>query len=319
MRSIFVGTDSGATTCKTGAIYEDTGEVVSMDCHELASSVNDGKECVVEGWLKGVNALLTTHNFTWEQVAGVGVAIQGPFLSYGVLGKPINLPASLEGWDFYTAYKAALKRASGREISLVIGNDGNMAALAESKQIHGQCDEDCISNILLLAPGTGLGVGISDNFFLYCLFYFFRSLLVVPSSSDFRLLSCSCYFLLLHHDNLVCTTPLLRLSPTYPYKHTHPCTHHSRSISVLFSRYISLSHSPFTHLPLLLSLAVSCSAPLFLVPLFFSLPFLSSIVCTSFLRIRHLALYLLLLRFTRVSTLYTTLFSNQYQQRLLQP
>ena len=83
MRSIFVGTDNGATTCKTGAIYEDSGEVVSMSCHELASNVDNGKECVLSGWIKGINEFLTTHNFCWEQVAGVGLAIQAPFRSYG--------------------------------------------------------------------------------------------------------------------------------------------------------------------------------------------------------------------------------------------
>ena len=70
-RQVFIGTDCGATMSKVGGVW-------------------------------------AQNELTREQVSGVGLAIPGPYLRYGVLGHSANMPAAFEGWDFYTDYAQAL-------------------------------------------------------------------------------------------------------------------------------------------------------------------------------------------------------------------
>ena len=71
---------------------------------------------MVEGWADGVVGFLADNNLAWEQVRGVGLAIPGPYLSYGVLGETANMPESFNGWDFRTDYAAALATRAGRPV-----------------------------------------------------------------------------------------------------------------------------------------------------------------------------------------------------------
>jgi predicted NBD/HSP70 family sugar kinase len=154
---IFLGTDSGATTSKTGAVRAD-GSIVSTKL--LASSTNSqaGREAVVRGWVAGAEEFLKVHNFSWAQVAGVGLAIPGPYQSYGVMDRSPNLPASFEGWNFVADYSAALAQAAGRAIPLVAGNDGNYGGVAEAARVRGETR----ASVLMLMPGSGLGCAFVD-------------------------------------------------------------------------------------------------------------------------------------------------------------
>jgi predicted NBD/HSP70 family sugar kinase len=83
----------------------------------------------------------------------VGLAIPGPYESYGVLAHSANLPVSFDGWKFYAAYARALKKKAGRDLPLIVGNDGAFGGVGEAKHARGS-RKGCV---LLLAPGSGLG------------------------------------------------------------------------------------------------------------------------------------------------------------------
>ena len=89
---------------------------------------------------------------------GIGLAIPGPYKSYGVLDRSANLPQSFIGWDFHKEYSAALAVAAGRNIPLVVGNDGNYGGVAEAQRVRG----DKKVSVLMLAPGSGLGCAYVD-------------------------------------------------------------------------------------------------------------------------------------------------------------
>jgi predicted NBD/HSP70 family sugar kinase len=91
-------------------------------------------------------------------VAGVGLALPGPYQSYGVLDKTPNLPESFAGWNFYNDYKSALEAVAGKEIDLVVGNDGDFGGVGEAARVRG----DSAASVLLLAPGSGLGAAYVD-------------------------------------------------------------------------------------------------------------------------------------------------------------
>ena len=154
---VFIGTDSGATTSKTGGVWTD-GSIVSTKLLQSSTNSQIGTEAVVSGWVQGVAGFLSQNGLSWDQVEGVGLAIPGPYQRYGVLDRSANLPKSFEGWDFYSDYTRALERASGRAIPLVVGNDGNYGGVGEAHRVRG----DSKASVLMLAPGSGLGCAYID-------------------------------------------------------------------------------------------------------------------------------------------------------------
>ncbi|HEX9784841.1 MAG TPA: ROK family protein [Opitutaceae bacterium] len=156
-QGIFIGTDSGATTSKTGGVWED-GTAISTHLRQSATNSQAGTSAVIKGWIEGVEGFLEDNGLAWGQVRGVGLAIPGPYKSYGVLDRSANLPQSFIGWDFHKEYSAALAAAAGRNIPLVVGNDGNYGGVAEAQRVRG----DKKVSVLMLAPGSGLGCAYVD-------------------------------------------------------------------------------------------------------------------------------------------------------------
>jgi len=157
-KKVYIGTDSGATTSKTGAVWAD-GSIVSNKLMQSSTDSHKGREAVLRGWVAGVSGFLAANGLKWEQVAGAGLAIPGPYKSYGVLERSANLPASFEGWNFVQDYSAALAQAAGRNIPLVAGNDGNYGGVSEAARVRG----DTKASALMLMPGSGLGCAFVDG------------------------------------------------------------------------------------------------------------------------------------------------------------
>lgn len=157
MKAIYLGTDSGATTSKTAGVFAD-GTPISLRLAQSSTNSQLGTQAVIDGWIEGVEKFLAEHQFSWDQVRGVGLAMPGPYQSYGVLDRSPNLPPSFAGWDFHAEYSAALARKAGRPIPLVTGNDGNYGGVAEAAKVRG----DRKASIIMLAPGSGLGCAYVD-------------------------------------------------------------------------------------------------------------------------------------------------------------
>jgi glucokinase len=151
-RKIYIGTDSGATTTKFAAVWED-GEAITTKLLQRPTNSEKGREAVISGWINGITEFLAQNQLTWSQVQGVGLAIPGPYERYGVFGKSPNLPASFGGWDVAHDYSAALAAQSGRALPLVTGNDGNYGGVAEAQLARGKTS----ASVAMLMPGSGLG------------------------------------------------------------------------------------------------------------------------------------------------------------------
>jgi len=151
-KNIFIGTDSGATTSKINAVWENE-EPVSTKVFQRPTNSQNGTAAVISGWVESINIFLKDNQLTWEQVKGVGLAIPGPYQRYGVLDKSANLPASFAGWDVVADYSKALAQAAGRPVPLVMGNDGQLGGVAEARFAR----RDSKHSVLMLMPGSGLG------------------------------------------------------------------------------------------------------------------------------------------------------------------
>jgi glucokinase len=157
-KQVFIGTDCGATMSKVGGVWAD-GTTISTKLHQRPTGSDQGRAAVVASWIAGVEEYLKQNGLAWEQVSSVGLAIPGPYLRYGVLGHSANMPASFEGWDFYSAYSQALGQKAGRAIPLVVGNDGAFGGVGEAQRVRGSGS----GGVLMLAPGSGLGSAYIDS------------------------------------------------------------------------------------------------------------------------------------------------------------
>ena len=157
-KQVYIGTDCGATTSKTAAVW-DNGTTVTTKLLQKPTNSQLGTDGVVKGWVDGVSEFLQQNALSWDDVQGVGLTVPAPFQRYGVVGRAPNLPPSFEGWDVYTAYSGALSEKAGRAIPLTVGNDGNYGGVAEAHRVRG----DSRSSVLMLAPGSGLGAAFVDS------------------------------------------------------------------------------------------------------------------------------------------------------------
>jgi predicted NBD/HSP70 family sugar kinase len=155
--TIFIGTDSGATTSKINAVWENE-EPVSPKVFQRPTNAQKGTGAVIAGWIEAVNQFLQDHQLAWAQVQGVGLAIPGPYQRYGVLDRSANLPLSFAGWDVCADYTRALERAAGRPVPLVMGNDGQFGGVAEARLAR----RNTRNSVLMLMPGSGLGCAYID-------------------------------------------------------------------------------------------------------------------------------------------------------------
>ncbi len=151
-QDIFIGTDSGATTTKIGAVWKN-GDAVTTRLLQRPTQAAQGREAVIRGWIGTIDEFLAENKLEWRQVQGVGLAIPGPYKSYGVMERTPNLPPSFEGWDVHKDYSAALAARSGRPLPLIMGNDGNYGGVAEARLARG----DSRTTVLMFMPGSGLG------------------------------------------------------------------------------------------------------------------------------------------------------------------
>jgi len=151
-RSIYLGTDSGATTSKIGGVWED-GAAISTKLLQNRTNSEGGPQAVIDGWVDGIAKYLEENELEWDQVRGVGLALPGVFSRYGVLSRAPNMPKEFEEWEVRSAYANALSKRAGRAIPVAVGNDGNYGGVAEAQRVRGSGH----GSVLMLAPGSGLG------------------------------------------------------------------------------------------------------------------------------------------------------------------
>jgi glucokinase len=157
-RTVYIGTDGGATTSKIGGVWSD-GSTISTKLLQSSTNSASGPEAVVRSWVEASDAYLSRNGLTWEQVGGVGLAVPGPFQRYGVFDHSANLPDSFTGFDVHTAYSNALVERAGRLVPLTVGNDGDMGGVAEAQHARGETN----GTVLMIAPGSGLGCAYIDR------------------------------------------------------------------------------------------------------------------------------------------------------------
>jgi len=133
--SVFLGIDSGATTCKVNGIDVD-GAPLSTQLRQFPTRSDQGREAILDGWYRALEEFMSEEEISEEAVAGVGLAMPGPFLEYGVLGELMNYPEEFSGWRYLEDFADRLERSFGRKVPVATANDGHLAGLGEAAGIQ---------------------------------------------------------------------------------------------------------------------------------------------------------------------------------------
>ena len=146
--SYVFGVDIGGTTVKIG-LFNVEGEL--LDKWEITTRTDEGGKYILGDIADSVNAKIEEKAIDKNDVAGIGMGVQGPVRDDGTVIKCVNL-----GWGIFNVAEE-LSNLTGLPVKA--GNDANMAALGEMWQGGGKGHE----NIVMVTLGTGVGGGIIIN------------------------------------------------------------------------------------------------------------------------------------------------------------
>lgn len=144
-----IGIDIGGTSIK-GAAITDEGKV--LDVFSMPVVKGEKQEITVAKLIDVTNQYLREHNYSKENVAGIGIGVPGAIDSTrGICSSSGNL-----GWENLPIAKMI---EEGTGLPVRITNDANAAALGEAKFGSGKLYKDS----LMITLGTGVGGGIVCN------------------------------------------------------------------------------------------------------------------------------------------------------------
>jgi predicted NBD/HSP70 family sugar kinase len=156
-RAVYIGTDSGATTSKTGGVWDD-GTPVSRKLRQSSTNAQLGTAAVVAGWVEGVAGFLADNQLAWDQVRGVGLALPGPTCVTACWAAAQTCPPGSRAGIFTpTTLRRSPRKPAGRCRSCA-ATTGIMAASAKPRARAVRRK----ASVLMLAPGSGLGAAYVD-------------------------------------------------------------------------------------------------------------------------------------------------------------
>ena len=145
MKKYGFGVDVGGTTVKMG-FFETDGRLI--DKWEITTDTADNGKAVLPDIAKAIDNKLAQEGISKSDVEGVGIGVPGPVRGDGVVNGCVNL-----GWGVINVAEE-LGRLTG--LTVKVGNDANVAALAEMWQGGARGSKD----VIMVTLGTGVGGGI---------------------------------------------------------------------------------------------------------------------------------------------------------------
>ncbi len=148
MKDLVIAVDLGGTQLRVAAL-DSSYHILAR--HAEPTEAEKGVDAVVDRMIACVRRVGDTVG--WQRILGVGVSAPGPLDPWrGVIHWAPNLP----GWRD-VPLSDRLREAVGRPVWL--GNDGNLAALAEQRHGAGKGSSD----LVYITVSTGIGGGIVSH------------------------------------------------------------------------------------------------------------------------------------------------------------
>lgn len=138
------GADIGGTTVKLG-LFTVSGDIV--DKWEIPTHIENEGEAVLPDIAESLKKKIEAKDLKREDIVGIGVGVPAPVGSDGIVKNTANL-----GWG-YKEVKRELEELT--RLSVMVGNDANVAALGEMWVGAGNGQK----NMIMVTLGTGVGGG----------------------------------------------------------------------------------------------------------------------------------------------------------------
>lgn len=145
MRNFIYGVDVGGTAIKIGLF---TCTMQHIEKIELDTPKEDHDTSVFNTILAGVNELNQKHHLTFNDIAGIGVAVPCP-IKDGYVERCPNL-----AW-YKIDLTANFRKYVPEEVKIKFANDANIAALGERSMLY-----EAYQDVVMVTLGTGVGGGI---------------------------------------------------------------------------------------------------------------------------------------------------------------
>lgn len=145
MSQYVFGVDIGGTTVKLG-FFDVEGNL--LEKWEIPTRTEEEGSHILPDIAESIKKKIDEKQVAIEDIVGVGVGAPGPIDSEGVVHKAVNL-----GWGTFSIKKTLEDLLP---VSVMAGNDANVAALGEMWKGGGQGSND----LIVVTLGTGVGGGI---------------------------------------------------------------------------------------------------------------------------------------------------------------
>ena len=146
MSKFAFGIDIGGTTVKMG-LFSAEGEMI--ESWEIPTRKEESGAYILPDIAKAMEDKMAQHEFTKEEVIGIGIDVPGPILEDRIVNRCVNL-----GWGVVDVTKE-LNLLTGIS-NIKVANDANAAALGEMWKGGGQGHSD----VVMITLGTGVGGGV---------------------------------------------------------------------------------------------------------------------------------------------------------------
>ncbi|HLY27416.1 MAG TPA: ROK family protein [Aggregatilineales bacterium] len=143
-QDVYIGVDIGGTRVRAACLSPDLNIITRTETASLAS---EGRDAVIERIFGQVQAVWPTDG---SRVLGLGISAPGPVNpKTGV----VVMPPNLDGWHNVPLRDICREKFG---VETYLGNDANLAALAETDMGAGRGYQD----VLFLTISTGIGGGV---------------------------------------------------------------------------------------------------------------------------------------------------------------
>ena len=147
MADVVIGVDLGGTRLRAGRLDK---QLNILERTEMLTKADEGLDATIDRIKNIINQVLPDEQ---DNLLGIGVSVPGPTNpETGVVVAPPNLP----GWRDVPLAKILQKEF---DVPIYLGNDANVAALAEVSVGSAQG----YNNVIYITVSTGIGSGIIND------------------------------------------------------------------------------------------------------------------------------------------------------------
>lgn len=150
----YFAVDIGGTKIKFG-VFDNEKKLIDVFSIDTIINKSNSEKSLINYIFDAIDKYCESNKFNIKKsdIKGIGFTIPGPVVNGNVI-KAVNI-----NWKKKYDIRKAVKERYGKDVSVVVGNDGNLAALGE--YVFGLNRK--VNSVCMFTLGTAIGTGIIVN------------------------------------------------------------------------------------------------------------------------------------------------------------